>query len=243
MGGGFGSKFGVGPEGILAAGSRASAPAGRCGWCSAAARRTSTAGYRDAGAVRAARSAPARDGALHGDRGVGRHGHGQRRLDVPVARAGEVASTRATTSALMVAAGRARTSGRRAAFRAPGVMEGTFGVRAGARRAGRGASASTRSSCAAATTPTATRAPAARTARSACSSATTGRPSWPAGPTATRSAADGRIRRGMGAASQIWWGGGGPPAYAEVRIGKDARPVSTRRHAGSRHRHRSPPAR
>ena len=36
---------------------------------------------------------------------------------------------------------------------------------------------------------------------------------------------EGRIRRGMGCARQIWWGGGGPPAYAEVRIGRDARPV------------------
>ena len=31
---------------------------------------------------------------------------------------------------------------------------------------------------------------------------------------------DGRIRRGMGVASQYWWGGGGPPAYAEVRVGQ-----------------------
>jgi xanthine dehydrogenase YagR molybdenum-binding subunit len=29
----------------------------------------------------------------------------------------------------------------------------------------------------------------------------------------------------MGMATQIWWGGGGPPAYAEVRLGKDARPM------------------
>ena len=36
---------------------------------------------------------------------------------------------------------------------------------------------------------------------------------------------DGRIRRGMGCSSQYWWGGGGPPAYAEVRIGAAARPV------------------
>jgi CO/xanthine dehydrogenase Mo-binding subunit len=36
---------------------------------------------------------------------------------------------------------------------------------------------------------------------------------------------DGRTRQGMGLASQIWWGGGGPPAYAEVRIGRTARPV------------------
>ena len=32
--------------------------------------------------------------------------------------------------------------------------------------------------------------------------------------------ADGR-RRGLGAACQIWWGGGGPPAHALVRLGAD----------------------
>jgi xanthine dehydrogenase YagR molybdenum-binding subunit len=36
---------------------------------------------------------------------------------------------------------------------------------------------------------------------------------------------DGRVRRGMGMASQIWWGGGGPPAHATVRLGKSARPT------------------
>jgi CO/xanthine dehydrogenase Mo-binding subunit len=35
----------------------------------------------------------------------------------------------------------------------------------------------------------------------------------------------GRIRRGMGMASQIWWGGGGPPAHATVRLGRSARPT------------------
>jgi xanthine dehydrogenase YagR molybdenum-binding subunit len=38
---------------------------------------------------------------------------------------------------------------------------------------------------------------------------------------------DGRVRRGMGCASQYWWGGGGPPAYADVRIGNAARPTVT----------------
>ena len=38
---------------------------------------------------------------------------------------------------------------------------------------------------------------------------------------------DGRIRRGMGCAGQFWWGGGGPPAYADVRIGKSAKPILT----------------
>jgi CO/xanthine dehydrogenase Mo-binding subunit len=38
---------------------------------------------------------------------------------------------------------------------------------------------------------------------------------------------DGRVRRGMGMASQIWWGGGGPPAHASVRLGRTARPTLT----------------
>lgn len=31
----------------------------------------------------------------------------------------------------------------------------------------------------------------------------------------------GRYRRGLGMASQIWWGGGGPPAYAEMLLNSD----------------------
>jgi xanthine dehydrogenase YagR molybdenum-binding subunit len=31
----------------------------------------------------------------------------------------------------------------------------------------------------------------------------------------------------MGISSQYWWGAGGPPAYAEVRVGKSARPAVT----------------
>jgi CO/xanthine dehydrogenase Mo-binding subunit len=38
---------------------------------------------------------------------------------------------------------------------------------------------------------------------------------------------DGRVRRGMGLSSQYWWGGGGPPAYAEVRLGRRGRPIVT----------------
>jgi CO/xanthine dehydrogenase Mo-binding subunit len=34
---------------------------------------------------------------------------------------------------------------------------------------------------------------------------------------------DGRWKRGVGTASQIWFGGGGPPSYAWVRIGSDGR--------------------
>ena len=64
-------------------------------------------------------------------------------------------------------------------------------------------------------------------APSACWRATTWRPSWPAGTARDELRSDGRVRRGMGCASQYWWGGGGPPAYADVRIGSDAKPVLT----------------
>jgi CO/xanthine dehydrogenase Mo-binding subunit len=36
---------------------------------------------------------------------------------------------------------------------------------------------------------------------------------------------EGAWRRGVGMASQIWYGGGGPPSYAWVRVGADARAV------------------
>ena len=38
-----------------------------------------------------------------------------------------------------------------------------------------------------------------------------------------RASSDERWRRGVGLASQIWYGGGGPPSYAWVRIGSDGR--------------------
>ena len=50
-----------------------------------------------------------------------------------------------------------------------------------------------------------------------------------AGSTARRFAsrsADGLLR-GMGCATQIWWGGGGPPAHATVRLDADGRALVT----------------
>jgi CO/xanthine dehydrogenase Mo-binding subunit len=38
-----------------------------------------------------------------------------------------------------------------------------------------------------------------------------------------RASSDGPWKRGVGLASQIWYGGGGPPSYAWVRVGADAR--------------------
>jgi len=42
---------------------------------------------------------------------------------------------------------------------------------------------------------------------------------------AVRASSEGPIRRGTGLASQIWYGGGGPPSYAWVRVGSDGRAV------------------
>ena len=40
-----------------------------------------------------------------------------------------------------------------------------------------------------------------------------------------RARSEGPWRRGVGLASQIWYGGGGPPSYAWVRVGSDGRAV------------------
>ena len=42
---------------------------------------------------------------------------------------------------------------------------------------------------------------------------------------AVRASSDGPWKRGVGVASQIWYGGGGPPSYAWVRVGADGRAV------------------
>ena len=38
-----------------------------------------------------------------------------------------------------------------------------------------------------------------------------------------RARSEGPVRRGVGLASQIWYGGGGPPSYAWIRVGSDGR--------------------
>ena len=48
-----------------------------------------------------------------------------------------------------------------------------------------------------------------------------GWPGWSTNGGAARASGQGRLRRGIGMASQIWGGGGGPPAYALVRINGD----------------------
>ena len=49
-----------------------------------------------------------------------------------------------------------------------------------------------------------------------------------------RARSEGAWKRGVGLASQIWYGGGGPPSYAWVRIGADARISSPPLDRGSR---------
>ena len=143
------------------------------------------------------------------DRGVGRHGSGQRRLDVSRPGADEGRSTSVTTFVASCCRS-PRTWGRPTAFRAPGVMEGTFMLELALDELA-DAGASTRSSSAASTMSRAISRPDGRTARRTCWIATTGRPSWPAGPP-RRPPLAGRRPRGMGMATQFWWGGGGPPA-------------------------------
>jgi hypothetical protein len=50
-----------------------------------------------------------------------------------------------------------------------------------------------------------------------------------------RARSEGAVPRGTGLASQIWYGGGGPPSYAWVRVGSTAR-ATVYRDAGHRHR-------
>ena len=48
--------------------------------------------------------------------------------------------------------------------------------------------------------------------------------------------ADGLLR-GMGCATQIWWGGGGPPSHATVRLDADGHALVDHRDPGHRHGH------
>ena len=213
MGGGFGSKFGVGPEGILAATLAQAQPAPRPAGLLASrgepdGRVPDRGPRRAAGRRRRGRRAPRH-------RGVGRHGPGQRRLDVPDPGADE-GCLQVRQRARLRASGRsepgadrglprarrdgghlhARDSRSTSSPRRWGSIRWSFAARnyvEGDQQAGRPYSSKNLLDCY------------DRAAELA---------GW-ADRDGLRS--DGRIRRGMGMATQIWWGGGGPPAYAEVR--------------------------
>ena len=109
------------------------------------------------------------------------------------------------------------------AFRAPGFAEGTWALECLLDRARGRARASTRSSSAGGTTPRRTRSTGGRSRPRTCWSATAAPSAHWARRDEVRARSDEIWKRGMGLASQIWYGGGGPPSYAWVRVGSDGR--------------------
>ncbi len=220
MGGGFGGKQGAGPEGFMAAElARRSGRPVRLVYSRA--EENITAGYR-APTVQTYRIGADADGRLAGIEssaviGVGVHG-----WVFPVLNPAETLY-RCENVRSMVLPVRLNL-GFSNAFRAPGVMEGTFGfeqildelalelgidpLEIRLRNA--------------ATVEQGSGQPYTSKHLEACQRRAAELAGW-----STRDAlrSDGRIRRGMGLASQIWWGGGGPPAHAAVRLGKTARPT------------------
>ena len=220
MGGGFGSKFGVGPEGVLAA---ALAKRSRHPVRLVYSRREEnlTAGYRSEARGELRLGADA-DGTLRGIEASVVMGLGSDGWTYPILEPMKAVYKCDNVRGFVLPV--AQNLGPTAAFRAPGVMEGTFMLEIALdeladavgmdplelrrinyveddQQAGRPYSSKNLLDCY------------DRAAELA---------GWP-DRDGLRS--EGRIRRGMGMATQIWWGGGGPPAYAEVRVGRDARPM------------------
>jgi CO/xanthine dehydrogenase Mo-binding subunit len=222
MGGGFGSKFGCGAEGVLAA--ELSRRAGRPVRLVLTRRDENlAAGFRTPARFEFTIGAR-RDGVLTAVEASAVMGLGTGGWAYPVLE--PVKSLYACENLHLMTLPMRQNLGPAAAFRAPGVMEGTFAFE----------QALDELAEAAAIDPLEL-----RRRNHSEADPSTGRPytskrllesydlaaelaGWD-GRDALRS--DGRIRRGMGCASQYWWGGGGPPAYADVRIGKEARPVVT----------------
>ena len=116
------------------------------------------------------------------------------------------------------------------------VHRGHVRAREPAGRARRASSSSTRSSCGGATTRTPISSAACPSPRSGCASATSCAERHWARRDEVRARSEGPWRRGVGLASQIWYGGGGPPSYAWLRLGSDG--ARGRRHGDAGHRHR-----
>jgi xanthine dehydrogenase YagR molybdenum-binding subunit len=220
MGGGFGSKFGVGAEGVLAA---ILAKRSRHAVRLVFTRREEnlTAGYRTEARAELRVGADA-DGTLRGIEASVVMGLGSEGWTYPILEPMKAVYKCDNVRGFVLPVG--QNLGPSAAFRAPGVMEGTFMLELALdeladalgidplelrrknyveddQQAGRPYTSKNLLDC---------YDQAAELA------------GW-ADRDSLRS--DGRVRRGMGMATQIWWGGGGPPAYAEVRLGKDARPM------------------
>jgi CO/xanthine dehydrogenase Mo-binding subunit len=220
MGGGFGGKQGAGPEGFVAA-----ELAKRCDrpvrLVYSRAEENVTAGHR-AATVQTYRIGADADGTLVGIEssaviGVGVHG-----WVFPVLTPAETLYACENVRSMVLPV--KLNLGFSNAFRAPGVMEGTFGFEQVLDelaevlgidpleiRLRNGASHEQASGN-----------PYTSKHLETCQRRVAELAGW-AGRDRLRS--DGRVRRGMGMASQIWWGGGGPPAHASVRLGRSARPT------------------
>jgi CO/xanthine dehydrogenase Mo-binding subunit len=220
MGGGFGGKQGAGPEGFVAA-----ELAKRCDrpvrLVYSRAEENVTAGHR-AATVQTYRIGADADGTLVGIEssaviGVGVHG-----WVFPVLTPAETLYACENVRSMVLPV--KLNLGFSNAFRAPGVMEGTFGFEQVLDelaevlgidpleiRLRNGASHEQASGN-----------PYTSKHLETCQRRVAELAGW-AGRDRLRS--DGRVRRGMGIASQIWWGGGGPPAHASVRLGRSARPT------------------
>jgi CO/xanthine dehydrogenase Mo-binding subunit len=222
MGGGFGSKFGCGAEGVLA--TELSRRAGRPVRLVFTRRDENlAAGFRTPMRIEFTIGARS-DGVLTAVEASAVMGLGTGGWAYPLLE--PVKSLYACENLHLMTLPMRQNLGPAAAFRAPGVMEGTFAFEQALDEVAEAAGIDPLD---------------LRRRNHSDTDPSTGRPytskrllesydlaaelaGW-AGRHSLRS--DGRIRRGMGCASQYWWGGGGPPAYADVRIGQDAKPVLT----------------
>ena len=222
MGGGFGAKQGATTEGMIAAYlSRASA--GRAVRVFNDRRAEGVAaGHRspDLPAELPHRRAPRRD--ADGDRG-----HLRRRQ--PACAGGSTRPRRRlarSTAAPTCARRRSRccsTSSRSNAFRAPGIMEGTFGYESALDELAAALSIDPLDLRRANDVDVDQVSGLPYTAKNleACIDRAAELAGWTERDALRdREHPDGR-KRGLGAACQIWWGGGGPPAHALVRMGHD----------------------
>jgi xanthine dehydrogenase YagR molybdenum-binding subunit len=222
MGGGFGSKFGVGPQGILAAElSRRTRRPVRL--VNSRREENITAGFRTPAKMDYTIGASA-DGRLQAVEASAVMGMGSGGWAFPVLE--PVKSIYACPNVRLMVAPVRQNLGPSVAFRAPGVMEGTFGFEQAldelAQKVGIDPLDLRRLNHSEADPESGK--PYSSKHLLECYDRAAELAGW-----AERDAlrGDGRVRRGMGAASQYWWGGGGPPAYAEVRVGKAARPAIT----------------
>jgi CO/xanthine dehydrogenase Mo-binding subunit len=222
MGGGFGSKFGCGHEGILA--TELSRRAGRPVRLVLSRREENlTTGFRTPAKV-SFKIGASGDGRLQAVEASAVMGLGTGGWGYPVLE--PVKSLYAIDNLHLMTLPMRQNLGPAAAFRAPGVMEGTFAFEQAldelAERVGVDPLELRRRNHSEVDPGTGRPYTSKRLLESYDVAAELA--GWD-GRDALRG--EGRIRRGMGCASQYWWGGGGPPAYAEVRIGAAAKPVLT----------------